>query len=88
MSGHTLCDFKNTGDRRVHLSAHTSAPFARLTLGSASKTMVTLELDEARILRDGLNRFIAAATALAPHADAYATLLASQGESDDLRAEP
>jgi hypothetical protein len=67
-----LCDFTNQAGFRVRLSASPSAPLAYLQPG---KAMVVIDVNEARLLRDALSRFIDAASTLVPHAAAYAEQL-------------
>ena len=70
-----LCDFRTTGgDKPVRLDASNVAPLVHLRAGPKDN-FVTLDVAEAQVLRDALDRFIDAASVLAPHAEAYAARL-------------
>lgn len=65
-----LCDFHVCDGRRVHLDALPGAPLACLRAG-ARQNRVTLDVTQALLLRDALNRFIGAVDVCDPHGSGY-----------------
>lgn len=65
-----LCDFHVSDGRRVHLEALPGAPLVCLRAG-ARQNRVTLDVTQALVLRDALNRFLDAVDVCDPHGSEY-----------------